>query len=54
MIKIGQNWGEIANYLPPNAQQRSAPPGVTQFNFICQAKLNDDNCVETRHFRWMV
>ena len=24
MLKIGQNWGKIANY-PPNAQQRSAP-----------------------------
>ena len=24
MMKIGQNWGEIANY-PPYAQQRSAP-----------------------------
>ena len=23
MLKIGQNWGKIANY-PPNAQQRSA------------------------------
>ena len=25
MLKIEQNWGKIANYLPPNAQQRSAP-----------------------------
>ena len=25
MLKIGQNWGKIANYSP-NAQQRSAPP----------------------------
>ena len=25
MLKIGQNWGNIANYPPPNAQQRSAP-----------------------------
>ena len=26
MLKIGQNWGKIANYPPlPNAQQRSAP-----------------------------
>ena len=24
MLKIGQNWGKIANNLP-NAQQRSAP-----------------------------
>ena len=24
MLKIGQNWGKIANY-PRNAQQRSAP-----------------------------
>ena len=24
MLKIGQNWGKIANYSP-NAQQRSAP-----------------------------
>ena len=24
MLKIGQNYGKIANY-PPNAQQRSAP-----------------------------
>ena len=24
MLKIGQNWGNIANY-PPSAQQRSAP-----------------------------
>ena len=24
MLKIGQNWGKIANY-PLNAQQRSAP-----------------------------
>ena len=24
MLKIGQNWGKIANY-PPNAQQRLAP-----------------------------
>ena len=24
MLKIGKNWGKIANY-PPNAQQRSAP-----------------------------
>ena len=24
MLKIGQNWGQIANH-PPNAQQRSAP-----------------------------
>ena len=24
MLKIGQNWGKIANY-PPNALQRSAP-----------------------------
>ena len=24
MLKIGQNWGKIANYLP-KAQQRSAP-----------------------------
>ena len=24
MLKIGQNWGKIANY-PPNAQQSSAP-----------------------------
>ena len=24
MLKIGQNWGKIANY-PPNAQQRFAP-----------------------------
>ena len=24
MLKIGQNWGKIANH-PPNAQQRSAP-----------------------------
>ena len=24
MLKIGQNWGKIANY-PPNAQERSAP-----------------------------
>ena len=23
MLKIGQNWGKIANY-PPNAQQKSA------------------------------
>ena len=28
MLKIGQNWGEIANY-PPNAQQRFAPLTVT-------------------------
>ena len=27
MLKIGQNWGKIANY-PPNAQQRSAPLDV--------------------------
>ena len=27
MLKIGQNWGKIANY-PPNAQQQFAPlPG---------------------------
>ena len=25
MLKIGQNWGRIANYSPSNAQQRSAP-----------------------------
>ena len=25
MLKIGQNWGKIANYFPPNAQQRFAP-----------------------------
>ena len=25
MLKIGQNWGQIANYPPPNAQQRFAP-----------------------------
>ena len=25
MLKIGQNWGKIANYPPPNAQQRFAP-----------------------------
>ena len=26
MLKIGENWGRIANYPPPpNAQQRSAP-----------------------------
>ena len=26
MLKIGQNWGKIANYPPPpNAQKRSAP-----------------------------
>ena len=25
MLKIGQNWGKIANYSPPNAQQRLAP-----------------------------
>ena len=24
MLKIGQNWGKIANY-PPNAQQSFAP-----------------------------
>ena len=24
MLKIGQNWGKIANY-PPNAQKRFAP-----------------------------
>ena len=29
MLKIGQNWGKIANY-PPNAQQRSAPLSLTQ------------------------
>ena len=29
MLKIGQNWGKIANY-PPNAQQRSAPLPVGQ------------------------
>ena len=28
MLKIGQNWGKVANY-PPNAQQRSAPLFVT-------------------------
>ena len=28
MLKIGQNWGKIANY-PPHAQQRSAPLGTT-------------------------
>ena len=25
MLKIGQNWGKIANYPPPNARQKSAP-----------------------------
>ena len=25
MLKIGLNWGKIANYPPPNAQQRFAP-----------------------------
>ena len=25
MLKTGQNWGKIANYPPPNAQQKSAP-----------------------------
>ena len=29
MLKIGQNWGEIANY-PPNTQQRSTPLAVGQ------------------------
>ena len=28
MLKIGQNWGKIANY-PPNAQQRLAPLSQT-------------------------
>ena len=28
MLKIGQNWGKIANY-PPNAQQKFAPLGYT-------------------------
>ena len=31
MLKIGQNWGKIANY-PPNAQQRSAPLDVLLYN----------------------
>ena len=30
MLKIGQNWGKIANY-PPNAQQRSAPLLLIEF-----------------------
>ena len=30
MLKIGQNWGKIANY-PPNAQQRSAPLHLMQY-----------------------
>ena len=41
MLKIGQNWGKIANY-PPNAQQRSAPLYVEAcfeillgFRFFC-------------------
>ena len=29
MLKIGKNWGKIANYPPPNAQKRSAPLPVT-------------------------
>ena len=28
-LKIGQNWGKIANYPPPNAQQRSASLTLT-------------------------
>ena len=30
MLKIGQNWGKIANY-PPNVRQRSAPLTLTQY-----------------------
>ena len=31
MLKIGQNWGKIANY-PPNAQERLAPLGIVTLN----------------------
>ena len=33
MLKIGQNWGQIANY-PPNAQYKSVP----LVSFFCQNK----------------
>ena len=36
MLKIGQNWGKIANYLP-NAQQRSEP---LQFTAAKETKNN--------------
>ena len=31
MRKTRQNWGKIANYPPPNAQERSAPLAVNHF-----------------------
>ena len=39
MLKIGQNWGKIANY-PPNAHQRSAPlPADFQHKTIQRTKI---------------
>ena len=39
MLKIGQNWGKIANY-PPNAQQRSAPLRTMHVMYNTIAELN--------------
>ena len=34
MLKIGQNWGKIANYLPPHAQQKFAPLVVYEYAIV--------------------
>ena len=34
MVKIGQNWGKIANY-PPNAQHKSASLQVANVCSVC-------------------
>ena len=45
MLKIGQNWGKIANY-PPNAQQRSAPLAVSTTKSQIPAEYIVLNCGE--------
>ena len=41
MLKIGQNWGKIANY-PPNAQQRLAPLNpLTKFETVLRSLRNN-------------
>ena len=48
MLKIGQNWGKIADF-PPNAQQRSAPLNAI-LKYQNQARSDCQQMPETENF----
>ena len=45
MLKIGQNWGKIANHIP-DAQQKSAPLIVAQTKAAAKQTTVSISCIK--------